>query len=131
MKTDPRNATPVLGTTLRYSEEEWLLGGLFDIVPDAVVAVSRDGKIAMVNGHLELMFGSGQTELVRSPIEIPRARTRAPTSPRASRRLSEQLVCPGDEKGGTWSADTRTGANFPLTSCSALSPPTPADRLSP
>ena len=70
MKTDPRNATPVLGTTLRYSEEEWLLGGLFDIVPDAVVAVSRDGKIAKVNRQLELMFGYSQTELVGSPIEI-------------------------------------------------------------
>ena len=68
MTVDRDGQTP--GTTLLNWEAEWSPGGIFDMMPDAIVAVSDDGKIAENNAPLAAMFGYGRAELVGSPIEV-------------------------------------------------------------
>ncbi len=51
-------------------EAEWKLGGVFDLMPDAVLVVSKDGTISRVNDQLTAMFGYSREELIGSPIEI-------------------------------------------------------------
>ena len=51
-------------------EAEWKLGGVFDLMPDAVLVVSKDGTISKVNDHLAAMFGYRPEELIGSPVEI-------------------------------------------------------------
>lgn len=51
-------------------EAEWKLGGFFDLMPDAVLVVSKDGIISRVNYQLTAMFGASREELLGSPIEI-------------------------------------------------------------
>jgi len=52
-----------------------------EAAPDAMVIVSRDGRIQLVNGQAERLFGYGRGELVGQPVEIlvpPRYRGRHP-----------------------------------------------------
>jgi PAS domain S-box-containing protein len=51
-------------------EAEWKLGGVFDLMPDAVLVVSKDGTISRVNDQLTATFGYSREELLGSPIEI-------------------------------------------------------------
>jgi PAS domain S-box-containing protein len=44
--------------------------GLLDAVPDAVVCVAQDGRIAMVNAQAERLFGYRRDELVGRPAEM-------------------------------------------------------------
>ena len=43
---------------------------LFESSPDAMVLVDGDGRIALTNGQLELLFGYDKTELLGQPVEI-------------------------------------------------------------
>ena len=54
----------------RNWEQEWRPGGVFDILPDAVVVVTRDGTITKVNDRLAAMFGYDRGELVGASVEI-------------------------------------------------------------
>ena len=68
---DERSAdNQVLGTTPFNWEEKWRAGGIFDLMPDAIIAVSKDGRIARVNGQFTAMFGYARGELVGVPVEI-------------------------------------------------------------
>jgi diguanylate cyclase (GGDEF)-like protein/PAS domain S-box-containing protein len=49
---------------------EWQTGGIFDLMPDAIVAVNGSGIIQEVNGSLIVMFGYAKEELLGQPIEI-------------------------------------------------------------
>ncbi len=51
-------------------DEEWRPEGIFDLMPDAIAAVSNKGVIAHVNSQLSAMFGYAKEELIGSPIEI-------------------------------------------------------------
>ncbi len=51
-------------------EAEWKPGGVFDLMPDAVLVVAKDGTIAKVNDRLTAMFGYSREELLGSTIEI-------------------------------------------------------------
>ncbi|MFQ5780384.1 MAG: PAS domain S-box protein, partial [Nitrospiria bacterium] len=42
---------------------------LLDFMPDAVVAVDREGRITLVNTLTEQMFGYSREELIGEPIE--------------------------------------------------------------
>ena len=42
----------------------------FELVPDAMVLVDRDGRIALANRKTEKMFGYGREELVGEPVEM-------------------------------------------------------------
>ena len=44
--------------------------GLFESSPDAVVATSRDGRIARVNAQTEKVFGYSREELVGQPVNV-------------------------------------------------------------
>ena len=44
--------------------------GLLEAAPDAMVIVGESGRIALVNGQAERLFGYGRDELYRQPIEI-------------------------------------------------------------
>jgi PAS domain S-box-containing protein len=55
--------------------------GLLEAAPDAMVIVSHDGVIQLVNGQVEKLFGYGREELLGQPVEIlvpPRYRTQHP-----------------------------------------------------
>jgi PAS domain S-box-containing protein len=45
-------------------------GELLESVPDATLIVDRGGSIALVNTHLERMFGYTRPELVGRPVEV-------------------------------------------------------------
>jgi PAS domain S-box-containing protein len=44
--------------------------GLLEAAPDAIVGVTRDGRIALVNAQAERVFGYTREELVGQPVEI-------------------------------------------------------------
>ena len=44
--------------------------GLFESIPDAIVVIDSDGKIAFVNRESEKLFGYSRDELLEKPLEI-------------------------------------------------------------
>ena len=44
--------------------------GLLEAAPDAMVCVTGDGTIALVNAQAERLFGYGRDELVGQPVEL-------------------------------------------------------------
>ena len=44
--------------------------GLLEAVPDAMVCVDADGRIAVVNAQAERLFGYARDELIGQPVEI-------------------------------------------------------------
>jgi len=91
-------------------EAEWKLGGVFDLMPDAVLVVSNDGTISRVNDRLIAMFGYSREELLGSPIEIlvPESDRAAHAGQRAeyeknprARQMGDQLDLRGRRKDGT------------------------------
>jgi two-component system, OmpR family, phosphate regulon sensor histidine kinase PhoR len=44
--------------------------GLLEVAPDAIVIIDRDGRIALVNGQVENLFGYSREELLGEPIEL-------------------------------------------------------------
>ncbi|HVU04981.1 MAG TPA: PAS domain S-box protein [Polyangiaceae bacterium] len=50
--------------------DEGTFRGLLEAAPDALVIVEPDGRIALVNGQTERLFGYDRAELVGRPVEI-------------------------------------------------------------
>jgi PAS domain S-box-containing protein len=44
--------------------------GLLEAVPDAMVCVDADGRIAVINAQAERLFGYARDELIGQPVEI-------------------------------------------------------------
>ncbi len=51
-------------------QREFGSAGLLEAAPDAIVGVSADGLIALVNAQAERLFGYGRAELLGQPIEL-------------------------------------------------------------
>lgn len=54
----------------REKKVEAKFRGFLEAAPDAVVIVSRDGRIAIVNSQTEKLFGYSRNELLNQPIEL-------------------------------------------------------------
>jgi PAS domain S-box-containing protein len=58
------------GLSSSLSFEDLDFKSLFEVSPDAIVAVNRRGEIVLVNAQTETLFGYGRHELLNKPIEI-------------------------------------------------------------
>ena len=87
---------------------------LFESVPDAIVVTDAEGKILLVNGQAETMFGYGREELYGQPVEIllPEALRRTHVAHRKN-FTSEPRVRPMGE-GLELSARRKNGGEFPV-----------------
>jgi protein-histidine pros-kinase len=57
-----------MGDESKAGDEKFF--GLLESVPDAIVIVDSQGKIALVNLQTEKLFGYGRAELIGQPVEI-------------------------------------------------------------
>ncbi len=64
---DPIEIRPAGDPTERWTKETYL--GLLEAMPDAMVIVSDNGLIALVNSQTERLFGYRRDELLNQPIE--------------------------------------------------------------
>jgi PAS domain S-box-containing protein len=64
----PRKLLDMSSTEGKKTEE--LFQGLFESVPDAIVVVSEDGKIVLVNAPTERLFGYRRDDLLGQRVEI-------------------------------------------------------------
>ena len=55
---------------LRDVRSEAMFRGLLEAAPDAIVIIDADGKIVLVNGQAELLFGYARGELVGQAVEL-------------------------------------------------------------
>jgi diguanylate cyclase (GGDEF)-like protein/PAS domain S-box-containing protein len=100
----------LLSPAISHWNSEWQTGGIFDLMPDAIVAVNGNGRIQEVNKALTTMFGYEKEQLLGQPIEIllPEAqrnhhvhhRTAYLASPRV-RTMGAGLVLSGRRKDGS------------------------------
>lgn len=91
-------------------KSEWRPGGIFDLMPDAVLVVAKSGAISKVNHQITAMFGYTQDELLGQPVEILlpdqdraahiRERKNYEKNPHA-RPMGESLDLRGRRKDGT------------------------------
>jgi PAS domain S-box-containing protein len=87
--------------------------GLLEAVPDAMVCVRDDGRIALVNGQTERLFGYQRNELVGQPVEmlVPDLVRDAHRGRRAGQEADPQPrpMGPGSQLAGR----RRNGSTFP------------------
>jgi PAS domain S-box-containing protein len=59
-----------LKSLLNQRASEWKFRSLLEAAPDAMIIVGSDGRIELVNGQVERLFGYDRDELLGQPIEI-------------------------------------------------------------
>jgi len=101
-------------TRIKYQREAQILQarfrGLLEVVPDAIVLIDPGGRIALVNGETERLFGYTRQELLGEAVELlvperyrgahPAHRTAYFTDPRA-RPMGSGLELSGRRKDGS------------------------------
>lgn len=93
-----------------FTDKANLIELAFELSPTGILAIDRDGKILLVNGEVEALFGYSRDELVGSPVEIlipKRAREKHPefrshffANP-SSRPMGKGMNLSGERKDGT------------------------------
>ncbi|MEV4351952.1 ATP-binding protein [Actinoplanes sp. NPDC049596] len=61
---------PVVRSPSRTEQAESMFMSLLDAAPDAIVAVTADGTINLINAHAEHLFGYRREELLGQPVEL-------------------------------------------------------------
>src|SRR5262249_40217571 len=63
-------ATPIIRKRIRDAERtEVRFQNLLESAPDAIVITTRDGRISLVNGQAERLFGFAREEMLGRPVE--------------------------------------------------------------
>jgi len=60
----------IIRDTTSRKKVEAKVEGLLESAPDGIVVIDTNGKIAIVNGQAEKLFGYSRTEMIGQPIEI-------------------------------------------------------------
>ncbi|HEY4184200.1 MAG TPA: PAS domain S-box protein [Polyangia bacterium] len=68
--TQNKQAAAAVAHLRQVSASEAQFRALLEAAPDAVVIATTDGKIALVNGQAENLFGYDRAELIGKPVEI-------------------------------------------------------------
>jgi diguanylate cyclase (GGDEF)-like protein/PAS domain S-box-containing protein len=110
MRANTKAPSTLSSSAHSHWNSEWLTGGIFDLMPDAIVAVNEYGRIQEVNKSLTVMFGYEKDELLGQPIEIllpemqrnrhVHERTTFQANPRV-RTMGRGLVLAGRRKDGS------------------------------
>ena len=67
----PKATVPAHSTSLQETQDQLdRFKGILESAPDAMVIVSRDGRIQLVNGQTEKLFGYQREELLGQEVEI-------------------------------------------------------------
>lgn len=95
--------------------EAWYRG-IFRSAPDGMVVVNAQGMIALVNEHLEKMFGYVQGELIGQPVELllPAGARNGHVAKRTEFFASGVAVRPMDAVLGSLRACRKDGTEFPV-----------------
>ena len=88
---------------------------LLEAAPDAMICVSQDGRIALVNAQAERLFGYTRDELIGQPVEIlvpdserdrhPAQRAGYMTDPRPRPMGADMPLAGRRRDGGTFPAE--------------------------
>lgn len=68
--SERKRTEQALAELTRERAADATMRGLLDAAPDAMVAMSEDGRIAFANGQAEKLFGHGRDEMIGQPIEL-------------------------------------------------------------
>ena len=91
-----------------------VIRGLLEAAPDAMVAIGADGRIQLVNGELETLFGYAETELHGQSVEVLLPRGLGASEPR---RRSQDAADPHPSATGVTvelSGRRSDGREFPV-----------------
>jgi PAS domain S-box-containing protein len=97
----------------KRQQAEAMFRGLLESAPDAMVIVSSDGCIVLINAQTEKLFGYGRHELIGKPLEIL-VPQRAAGVPRPQRLGSNDLGAGPVDSGLEYCGRRKDGTEVPI-----------------